>query len=421
MRLFSFGAALAVLSIISSSNAISKLSIKGSKFFTEDGNQFFIKGIAYQLTPKDPLVDTTQCTADAKLMKDLGANAIRVYHVAPTGDHKGCMDAFADAGIYLFVDLDDFPTQIEPDSPHWNASQLQSFSKTLDEFVKFDNTAGVFVGNEVVTKPDGFGAAPYIKAAARDIKAYRDSKKYRNIPVGYSAADIAELRPMLQNYLACGSNTSEALDFFALNAYEWCGSSSYPTSGYADLTANVTNYNIPIFFSETGCNTVRPRTFADQGAIFGPQMTPYWSGAIIYEWIEEANSYGLVSFGPKNTADPLLPDGFPRSGTPTPVSPDFENLKSQWAKVSPSGVKSADYKPTNTPPPCPASTAGGWALNPSVAIPTVGQTGVIAGSATATGSAAPSPTKTGSASGGKEVAGMGVGLVSVMLGFLWWL
>lgn len=47
-------------------------------------------------------------------MQDLGANAIRVYHVDPAGDHRGCMAAFADAGIYLFVDLDDFPTQILP-------------------------------------------------------------------------------------------------------------------------------------------------------------------------------------------------------------------------------------------------------------------------------------------------------------------
>ena len=45
-------------------------------------------------------------------MQDLGANTIRVYHVDPSGDHKGCMSAFADAGIYLFVDLDTFTTQI---------------------------------------------------------------------------------------------------------------------------------------------------------------------------------------------------------------------------------------------------------------------------------------------------------------------
>ncbi|KAL8635640.1 MAG: hypothetical protein Q9228_006889 [Teloschistes exilis] len=90
------------------------ISAVGSKFFTADGDQFYIKGIAYQLISTDPLVDTDQCKRDAKQMQDLGANAIRVYHVDPTADHKGCMSAFADAGIYLFVDLDDFPTQIQP-------------------------------------------------------------------------------------------------------------------------------------------------------------------------------------------------------------------------------------------------------------------------------------------------------------------
>lgn len=72
-----------------------------------------ILGIAHQLISTDPLIDTEQCKRDATQMKDLNANAIRVYHVDPTADHQGCMDAFAEAGIYLFVDLDDFPTQIE--------------------------------------------------------------------------------------------------------------------------------------------------------------------------------------------------------------------------------------------------------------------------------------------------------------------
>lgn len=67
-----------------------------------------------------------------------------------------------------------------------------------------------------------------IKAAARDLKAYRDSKGYRTIPVGYSAADIAELRPMLQDYLTCGGNSSNNVDFFSLNSYEWCGAVRIP-------------------------------------------------------------------------------------------------------------------------------------------------------------------------------------------------
>lgn len=69
-------------------------------------------GIAYQLKADDPLVDTEQCQRDVALMRELGANAIRVYHVDPLVDHTGCMKLFADAGIYLFVDLDTFHTYI---------------------------------------------------------------------------------------------------------------------------------------------------------------------------------------------------------------------------------------------------------------------------------------------------------------------
>jgi hypothetical protein len=36
---------------------------------------------------------------------------------------------------------------------------------------------------------------------------------------------------MLQNYLACGDNASEALDFYSLNAYSWCGDSGFKQSG----------------------------------------------------------------------------------------------------------------------------------------------------------------------------------------------
>lgn len=255
----------------------------------------------------------------------------------------------------------------------WNNTQLKAFEAVMDSFQSYDNTAGFFIGNEILTTPNGSVAAPYAKAAAKDLKTYRDSKGYRKIPVGYSAADIATLRPNLQNYLACGSDPSSTIDFFSLNAYEWCGDSSYEVSGYSQLNANVTSYNIPIFFSETGCNTVPPRTFTDQAAIFGPQMSPYWSGAIIYEWIEESNNYGLVSYGAKvDPSSPSAPpDGFPRSGNPNPISPDFDNLKSEWAQVSPSAVQLASYTSTNSAPACPAKTPGIWDVDPNGQLPTL--------------------------------------------------
>ena len=362
------------------------LSVVGSKFFYPNGTQFFIKGINYQLVPHDPLIDPEQCHRDIALMAELGVNAIRVYHV-DTGppalvDHRGCMKAFADAGIYVFVDLDTFNTQIDENAPHWNSSQFLAFRSVLDEFQQFDNTAGVFVGNEVLTSKRGTAAAPYVLAAAHDIKMYRDQMNYRPIPVGYSAADIAELRPMLQNYLACSPDPRNRLDFFGLNAYEWCGSSSYIGSGYMELQKNASGYPIPIFFSETGCNVARPRTFSDQAAIFGPLMADTWSGAMVYEWIQETNDYGLISYGPPDpdgvnaqTTKATVYDGFTRKGTPTPVMPDFANLKQQWETLSPTGVLLSDYvrslssSSLTTLPACPEFTADGWSVNPTEFLP----------------------------------------------------
>ncbi|KAK3077973.1 hypothetical protein LTS18_008769 [Coniosporium uncinatum] len=313
----------------------------------------------------------------------------------------------------------------------------------MDAFSKYDNTAGFFVGNEVITTSNGSVAAPFIKAATRDIKAYQATQSYRKVPIGYSAADIAELRPMLQDYLACG-NDSETLDYFALNAYEWCGSdTTYQVSGYASLTNQIQDYPIPIFFSETGCITARPRTFADQSAIFGDEMSPYWSGAIAYEWIEEANNYGIVSYGPKvDPAGPNAPpDGFTRSGTPTPISPDFTNLQNQWKTVSPSSVMMSAYSPSVTGVDCPAFTQSVWVVQPSDALPTLGQTFEAQASATAsaggsggsgsgssggtsgsaTGGAASASSTPGAASPAREVAGGAIGMVGLAAGFLWWL
>jgi hypothetical protein len=318
----------------------------------------------------------------------------------------------------------------------WTQDQFDAFAKVMDEFQKYDNTAGFLVGNEVILLANESNAAPYIKAAARDLKTYRDKKSYRKIPVGYCAADIAELRPFLQNYLACGDNSEEAIDFFGLNAYEWCGDNNYMTSGYNNLNAQAEGYSVPIFFSETGCNKPRIRTFEDQAAILGPDMSDQWSGAIVYEWIQEQNDYGLISYGPAlapTVTGEGIAGGITRSGTPTPIQPDFSNLAAQWSTLNPTGTPSSEYTPHVTAPACPSSTAGGWLVDGNVQLPTIGQTLANSGgavsstptttskTASGTGSAAtPSSTK-GSASGGKEIAGMSAGLVAVMLGFMYWL
>jgi len=61
------------------------------------------------------------------------------------------MQAFANAGIYLFLDVDTFDTQIQQNNPMWNASMYAAFTKVIDAFDKYDNLAGFFIANEVIS------------------------------------------------------------------------------------------------------------------------------------------------------------------------------------------------------------------------------------------------------------------------------
>lgn len=132
-------------------------------------------------------------------MKTLGANSIRVYHIDPRANHDGCMKTFADAGIYIWLDLDTFDTYIQGPGmaqPQWNQSQYEAYQTVMDAFHNYDNLGGFFVGNEVLTSPNTDVAAPYVKAAAADMKAYRDGQYRCTLFSGIEAteSDINQAR-----------------------------------------------------------------------------------------------------------------------------------------------------------------------------------------------------------------------------------
>lgn len=242
------------------------------------------EGVAYSVEngPNyDPLNNPDQCKLDAALMKTLGVNTVRVYTVNYEDPHDECMATFADAGIYILVDLTTPFTGFNTIAPEWTMDMFNNYTKTLDAFAKYDNLLAVTVGNEVINGGETTTSAPYIKAAIRDVKAYRDGQGYREIPVGYTAADIDEVRLATQDYLVCGNNISNHADFWGLNRYSWCGNSTFTMSGYSGLYHEAQDYPVPIFFSETGCNKVGGREFGDQEAILGPDMNDRWSGAVL--------------------------------------------------------------------------------------------------------------------------------------------
>ncbi|CAG8468758.1 28298_t:CDS:2 [Dentiscutata erythropus] len=286
----------------------------------------------------DPLANPEACKRDVKLMKELGLNAIRVYEVDNDKNHDSCMNYFAEAGIYLVLDLATIKSNINRDNPQWSLQLFQNYTATVNAFIKYPNTLAFFAGNEVTNNKSNTEASSFVKAAIRDIKEYikvnAKKKEGRIIPVGYSSNDDQDVRIPLKEYFNCG-NKSEQVDFYGVNLYEWCGDSTFETSGYADRTGEFINYNIPVVLSEYGCNMVNPRKFTEVLSIYGPQMTSVWSGGIVYEWSQEINSYGLVEISKDGSVKKLQ---------------DFWNLQEQFSKITvpPNDTLSMDsYTQTN--------------------------------------------------------------------------
>lgn len=166
------------------------------------------------------------------------------------------------------------------------------------------------------------------------MKDYIAKHSNRTIPVGYSAADVRNILMDTDRYFECHmkNSTSSQADFFGLNSYSWCGKASYKSSGYNVLTEDFSNSTMPVFFSEYGCNEVKPRVFTEVQAIYGEEMTQAFSGGLVYEWTEEDNEYGLIQVN-KNGSVTLLVD--------------YENLQGQFGKLDMDRIQSSNSSQTS--------------------------------------------------------------------------
>jgi len=143
--------------------------------------------------------------------------------------------------VYLEVNTPQSSIDRGDPASSYNAIYLQHVFATIDAFKSYNHVLGFFSGNEVINDVNNTGvwsylslpcsdfglqASTWVKATTRDMKAYMAKQSNRQIPVGYSAADIVQNRLLLAEYLNCG-DSSETIDFYAFNSYEWCGNSSF--------------------------------------------------------------------------------------------------------------------------------------------------------------------------------------------------
>ena len=206
------------------------------------------------------------------------------------------MGLLEDAGIYVISDLGEPRLSIETDDPQWNTDIFQRYKAVIDELATYDNVIGFFAGNEVTTNSSNTPASAYVKAAVRDTKAYIKDKGGAELYVGYAANDDADVRRDIAHYFNCGDDQSEAIDFWGYNIYQWCGESSLKTSGYDKQIDFFSNYSVPVFFAEYGCNEGKDgaegRIFQETTAIYEEPMTDVFSGGIVYMYFQERNDFG---------------------------------------------------------------------------------------------------------------------------------
>ncbi|KAK3490599.1 putative beta (1-3) glucanosyltransferase [Neurospora hispaniola] len=339
--------------------AVKPLTVKNQFFVDPNDNIFQIVGVAYQpggsagynaALGKDPLSDGDICRRDAAILQILGVNTIRVYNLNPDVNHDECASIFNAAGIYMILDVNSPQVagslqNYNPWESYYDTYVNRTFA-VVEAFKNYDNTLAFFSGNEVINDASSAGQVPpYMRAVTRDIKNYVAKHCDRKIPVGYSAADVRDVLFDSFEYFTCAedgkSDDPSRADIFALNSYSWCGDSDMQKSGYVDLVEGFSNTSVPVFYSEYGCNEVKPRMFTEVGAIYGKDFSAVFSGGIVYEYTEEENSYGLVSVNTKDQSVTLLKD--------------FYTLKDQFAKLDwkkIQGVKSAKDGSGPKPPKC---------------------------------------------------------------------
>jgi len=344
--------------------AISKVTRAGRYLYTDDGNRFYIKGIAYQeqgtvvassdnsfgepSTFIDPLVSASACSRDLPFLQQLGVNTIRAYSVNSSLNHDACMSTFSNAGIYVIIDLAlPLNGSIDRDSPAWSTNLLDQYIATIDTFKKYDNVLAYNVGNEVVID-NGTAVAPFVKAAARDVKSYLTSISSSAL-VGYAAIDgTADWRDPTANFLSCDVTNSNsdgnAIDLYGLNNYEWCGNSTFEAS-YAGTNGDYAGYNVVAYFSEFGCVEAGvTRLWTETGALFGPQMSPIWSGGLAFSYFpaqSAAGQFGMVTIS--------------SDGSNVTTSGDFDRLVTQYGQLSPPNSPSQSAAGSSSYPSCPTA------------------------------------------------------------------
>ena len=122
-----------------------------AKFFYEGGKKFFLKGVTYGPFAPDAeghfVGDPTKARADFALMRELGVNVIRIYHVPP----RWLLDLAAEAGLRVIISIP-WTQHVEFLNEHRLKRQIiETIRRGVETHAGHPAIFAYFVGNEVPT------------------------------------------------------------------------------------------------------------------------------------------------------------------------------------------------------------------------------------------------------------------------------
>lgn len=212
------------------------------------------------------------------------------------------------------------------------------------------------------------------------MKAYRDSKSYRNFLIGYIEGVGTD--SSLGQYLSCG-DPKHAPDLYGFNGDgSYCSSNSDASDALNDFATDASEFNIPVFEGNAGCSDTDVLITQIEATLDG-SISSVISGGSIYTWgsFDDASNPHLVTFPGDDFDDKPV--------TPKKNNPFYSDYQSALKSSTPSTTAQSAYSVQTSFAPCPSSD-GDWAAALDRSLPT------LADSLIST-TAAPSGTNTASA------------------------
>ena len=223
-----------------------------------NGSVLTMKGYNYIPTPPGHTPFTrywysypAQCESDAQLMREAGVNVLRAHYLlsnSPQGNIMRCLDAFANAGVYVMwlVDPGD-ALQTDVDSDAWVEAYKQTLKQVIDVVRDHRATIGYVLSNEVKGASSGSQAVwfRHLEEVAAFAKSY-DPDHVTSTSLRYGQF-FGFCTPGEACWGGVQPSTNPHVDMWGVNLY-WPFSN---WSGLVSRTKSATR-NRPVWLSEWG-------------------------------------------------------------------------------------------------------------------------------------------------------------------------